>query len=266
MNDSRKAAQRGKKRHTTEHLFEYDTDAKVIRAALPALLDDPLYCASPYRPRQTIDLDSIPDKHLYNCIPAVLRWNRKAQASRAADILHQLRRLEHIHGPLVVVVVDFPFAGSLYDPATVKAAARMVRVVVNLRYSAFWKLEQARDGRLHLHITTAPAGLLEQQRLPIMDRQAVHDLAGHADYMAKPGDARLCRADHDRHPHPHGIVPGVLDYIHARSGGSFDHQDWDRVPCLHGWTIGEIERTAVEAGELERPTAREKPTRKLEAA
>lgn len=266
MNDSRKAAQRGKKRHTTEHLFEYDTDAKVIRAALPALLDDPLYCASPYRPRQTIDLDSIPDKQLYNCIPTVLRWNLKAQASRAADILHQLQRLERIHGQLVVVVVDFPFSGSLYDPATVERAARVVRLVVDLNYSALWKLERAKGGRLHLHITTAPAGLLARPLLPIKDRQDVYDLEGHANYLAKPGDARLCRADHDRHPHPAGIAPGVLDYIHARSGGSLDSSDWDSVPCPRGWAIGEMERTAVEAGTLDRPKARKKPTRKQQAA
>ncbi|WP_188905377.1 hypothetical protein [Deinococcus aerophilus] len=252
----------------TEHakVFEYGTDAQVIRAALPALLDDPLYCASPYRPRQTIDLDSIPDKQLYNCIPTVLRWNLKAQASRAADILHQLRRLEAIHGPLVVVVVDFPFSGSLYDPATVEQAVRVVRLVVDLNYSALWKLERARGGRLHLHITTAPAGLLARPLLPIKDRQTVYNLEGHANYLAKPGDARLCRADHDRHPHPHGIVSGVLEYIHARSGGSVDSSDWARVPCLRGWRIGEMERAAVEAGTLDRPKAREKSPRKPKAA
>jgi len=264
MNIQKSARPAGENSNTTR-VFEYDADAQVIRAALPDLLADPLYRASACRPRQTLDLSSIPDAETYNAVPTVLRWNRKAQASRKADIRHQLERLELIHGPLIVVVVDLPFPGSLYDPATIRQAAWVVRLVVALPFSAFWKLERAADGRLHLHITTTPAALLDHPHLPIKDRRDVYDLEGHAAYLAKAGDARLCRKDHDRHPDPADIVAGVLDYIHDKSGGSLDRTDWERVPCLHGWAIGEIERAAVEAGELERPKAREKPRRKLAA-
>lgn len=228
------------------------SDAYVIRAALPLLMADPIYRNSSYAPRQTLDLMQITNKQLYNCIPTALRWNRRAQGSRAAVMLYQLERIQTVHGPLVTIVISLNgWPGGLYDSLTADHARRLVQAALGVDTSAVWKLEQGRSGHLHIHVWMA-ATALEHLTIQVQDVRPVHDLPGAASYGSKPAPAGACRKNHARHPDPYELAAVTLDYVHARSGGCLDQGDWDTLHDMRGYIVGEVERAMIEAGLLSR--------------
>jgi hypothetical protein len=243
------------------------TLSESIRAALPALLDDPIYANSTYA--RHIDpalIGWMNSKELSNAVPSALRWEGRAHHGRTRAIRLRLRRLAHIGtlsgiGPaLALITVRVQTAGpattaDLYDPGLHLQTQRHLAHLFGPRCSFFWKLELGESGgELHAHSVTfvEVMPVLKVGVEGVTDIRPVTDINGMATYLAKPSDARITSKQHQRTPPPEKITAAVLAYVHTKSLGSLDPADWERLDPLKGYSYGSLERDLYHAGRIAR--------------